>query len=193
MIDFEKMASEAARQAGSLVNSKEMTELFGLSKGRVSQLTSEGVFIRNGEGYDLKASVKNYLRLAKTAAASAPLIKARIARAEADARKARVEADLAESVAVKIDVIETAIAEIGASVRGALLTFRNTLPERLAGLDAEKIAAVLDEEIRRVMGLIYKSHLTSGGGYHDDRANRSAGHPLRCNAKDDLPLDRGRS
>jgi phage terminase Nu1 subunit (DNA packaging protein) len=172
MIDFEKMASEAARQAGSLVNSKEMTELFGLSKGRVSQLTSEGVFIRNGEGYDLKASVKNYLRLAKTAAASAPLIKARIARAEADARKARVEADLAESVAVKIDVIETAIAEIGASVRGALLTFRNTLPERLAGLDAGKIAAVLDEEIRRVMGLIYKSHLTSGKGCHDHPSDR---------------------
>ena len=159
MIDFEKLAADTARQCGSLVTAKEMMDLFGLSKGRISQLTTEGVFIKDGQGYDLKASLKNYLRLAKTAAASAPLIKARIARAEADARKALVEADLAEGAAVKIDVIEAAMAEMGAAVRGSLMSFRNTLPERLSGLSASGIAAILDEEVRRVMALIYESRI----------------------------------
>ena len=171
MIDFEKLAADTARQAGSLVTAKEMMDLFGLSKGRTSQLTTEGVFVKDGQGYDLKASVKNYLRLAKTAAASAPLIKARIAKAEADARKALVEADLAEGAAVKIDVIEAAMAEMGAAVRGALLSFRTTLPERLSGLSAEAIAAILDEKVRHVLALIYESNLTSGKGCHDHPAN----------------------
>ena len=171
MINFEKLAADTARQASSLVTAQEMSGLFGLSKGRISQLTTEGVFVKDGQGYDLKASVKNYLRLAKTAAASAPLIKARIARAEADARKALIEADLAEGAAVKIDVVEALMSEVGAAVRGSLMSFRNTLPERMSGLNAEAIAAILDEEMRRVMALIYESNLTRGKGCHDHPAN----------------------
>lgn len=160
-MDYEKLAQDAAKSVSvNSVSGKEMTEIFGITKGRVSQLAKEGVFIRAGEtGYDLKESVRNYLRLSRTAAASAPLIKAKVAKAEADARVAKIAADIAERESIKVSEVESIVEEIGVTIRGTLLSMRQTLPERLAGLNAENIALILDEEIARIMRLLYDSKI----------------------------------
>ena len=157
-LDFEKMAAEAAH-AGTAekLSGKEMTELFGITKGRVSQLTAQGIFVRQGSDYLLKPSVKNYLQLSKTAAASAPLMKAKLAKAEADARKAKCEADLAEGKTVNLAEVEATVAQIAVTVRSALLNFKNTLPERLQGLTAREISQVIDDEIFNVLTIIHNT------------------------------------
>jgi len=157
-LDFEKMAAEAAH-AGTAekLSGKEMGELFSLTKGRVSQLTAQGIFVRQGSDYFLRPSIKNYLQLSKTAAASAPLMKAKLAKAEADARKAKCEADLAEGKTVNLAEVEATVAQIAVTVRSALLNFKNTLPERLQGLPAREISQVIDDEIFNVLTIIHNS------------------------------------
>lgn len=159
-LDFEKMAAEAAH-AGTAekLSGKEMVELFGITKGRVSQLTTQGIFVRQGSDYLLRPSVKNYLQLAKTAAASAPLMQARLAKAQADARKAKCEADLAEGKTVNLEEVEATVAQIAVTVRSALLNFKNTLPERLQGLTAREISQVIDNEIFNVLTIIHNADI----------------------------------
>lgn len=159
-LDFEKMAAEAAH-AGTAdkLTGKEMGDLFSLTKGRVSQLTTQGIFVRQGSDYLLRPSIKNYLQLSKTAAASAPLMKAKLAKAEADARKAKCEADLAEGKTVNLAEVEATVAEIAAIVRSALLNFKNVLPERLEGLSAREISQVIDEEIFSVLSIIHNADI----------------------------------
>ena len=159
-LDFEKMAAEAAH-AGTAekLSGKEMVELFGITKGRVSQLTAQGIFVRQGSDYLLKPSVKNYLQLSKTAAASAPLMQARLAKAQADARKAKCEADLAEGKTVNLAEVEATVAQIAVTVRSALLNFKNTLPERLQGLTAREISQVIDDEIFNVLTIIHNAEI----------------------------------
>lgn len=159
-LDFEKMAAEAAH-AGTAekLSGKEMVELFGITKGRVSQLTTQGIFVRQGSDYLLKPSVKNYLQLSKTAAASAPLMQARLAKAQADARKAKCEADLAEGKTVSLPEVEATVAQIAVTVRSALLNFKNTLPERLQGLTAKEISQVIDNEIFNVLTIIHNAEI----------------------------------
>ena len=159
-LNFEKMAAEAAH-AGTAekLSGKEMGEIFTLTKGRVSQLTAQGIFVRQGSDYLLKPSVKNYLQLSKTAAASAPLMQARLAKAQADARKAKCEADLAEGKTVSLPEVEATVAEIAVTVRSALLNFKNTLPERLQGLTAREISQVIDDEIFNVLTIIHNTEI----------------------------------
>jgi phage terminase Nu1 subunit (DNA packaging protein) len=159
-LDFEKMAAEAAH-AGTAekLSGKEMGEIFTLTKGRVSQLTTQGIFVRQGSDYLLKPSVKNYLQLSKTAAASAPLMKAKLAKAEADARKAKCEADLAEGKTVSLPEVEATVAQIAVTVRSALLNFKNTLPERLQGVTASEISQVIDDEIFNVLKIIHNAKI----------------------------------
>ena len=159
-LNFEKMAAEAAH-AGTAekLSGKEMVELFGITKGRVSQLTAQGIFVRQGSDYLLKPSVKNYLQLSKTAAASAPLMQARLAKAQADARKAKCEADLAEGKTVNLAEVEATVAQIAVTVRSALLNFKNTLPERLQGLTAREISQVIDDEIFNVLTIIHNAEI----------------------------------
>jgi phage terminase Nu1 subunit (DNA packaging protein) len=159
-LDFEKMAAEAAH-AGTAekLSGKEMGEIFTLTKGRVSQLTTQGIFVRQGSDYLLKPSVKNYLQLSKTAAASAPLMKAKLAKAEADARKAKCEADLAEGKTVSLPEVEATVAKIAVTVRSALLNFKNTLPERLQGVTASEISQVIDDEIFNVLKIIHNAKI----------------------------------
>ena len=159
-LNFEKMAAEAA-QAGTAekLSGKEMGEMFGITKGRVSQLTTQGIFVRQGSDYLLRPSIKNYLQLSKTAAASAPLMQARLAKAQADARKAKCEADLAEGKTVNLAEVEATVAQIAVTVRSALLNFKNTLPERLQGLPAREISQVIDDEIFNVLTIIHKAEL----------------------------------
>ena len=159
-LNFEKMATEAAH-AGTAekLSGKEMGEIFTLTKGRVSQLTAQGIFVRQGSDYLLKPSIKNYLQLSKTAAASAPLMQARLAKAQADARKAKCEADLAEGKTVNLAEVEATVAQIAVTVRSALLNFKNTLPERLQGLTAREISQVIDDEIFNVLTIIHKAEI----------------------------------
>ena len=159
-LDFEKMAAEAAH-AGTAekLSGKEMAELFSITKGRVSQLNAQGIFVKNGSDYLLKPSVKNYLQLSKTAAASAPLMQARLAKAQADARKAKCEADLAEGKTVNLAEVEATVAQIAVTVRSALLNFKNTLPERLQGLTAREISQVIDDEIFNVLTIIHNAEI----------------------------------
>lgn len=159
-LDFEKMATEAAH-AGTAekLSAKEMCELFTVTKSRVSQLTAQGIFVKNGSDYLLRPSVKNYLQLAKTAAASAPLMQARLAKAQADARKAKCEADLAEGKTVSLPEVEATVAQIAVTVRSALLNFKNTLPERLQGLTAREISQVINDEIFNVLTVIHNAEI----------------------------------
>ena len=159
-LNFEKMATEAAH-AGTAekLSGKEMGEIFTLTKGRVSQLTAQGIFVRQGSDYLLKPSIKNYLQLSKTAAASAPLMQARLAKAQADARKAKCEADLAEGKTVNLAEVEATVAQIAVTVRSALLNFKNTLPERLQGLTAREISQVIDDEIFNVLTIIHNTEI----------------------------------
>ena len=159
-LNFEKMAAEAAH-AGTAekLSGKEMGEIFSLTKGRVSQLTAQGIFVRQGSDYLLKHSVKNYLQLSKTAAASAPLMQARLAKAQADARKAKCEADLAEGKTVNLAEVEATVAQIAVTVRSALLNFKNTLTERLQGLTAREISQVIDDEIFNVLTIIHNAEI----------------------------------
>jgi phage terminase Nu1 subunit (DNA packaging protein) len=156
-LNFEKMAAEAAHATAEKLSGKEMGDLFSLTKGRVSQLTAQGIFVRQGSDYLLRPSIKNYLQLSKTAAASAPLMKAKLAKAEADARKAKCEADLAEGKTVNLAEVEATVAQIAVTVRSALLNFKNTLPERLQGLPAREISQVIDDEIFNVLTIIHNS------------------------------------
>ena len=157
-LNFEKMAAEAAH-AGTAekLSGKEMGEIFSLTMGRVSQLTTKGIFVKNGSDYLLKPSIKNYLQLSKTAAASAPLMKAKLAKAEADARKAKCEADLAEGKTVSLPEVEATVAQIAVTVKSAVLNFKNTLPERLQGLTAREISQVIDDEIFAVLTIIHNT------------------------------------
>lgn len=159
-LNFEKMATEAAHGGtAEKLSAKEMCELFIVTKSRVSQLTAQGIFVRNGSDYLLRPSVKNYLQLAKTAAASAPLMQARLAKAQADARKAKCEADLAEGKTVSLPEVEATVAQIAITVRSALLNFKNTLPERLQGLPAREISQVIDDEIFNVLTIIHNADI----------------------------------
>jgi phage terminase Nu1 subunit (DNA packaging protein) len=159
MIDYEKLAQDAAATKSSCTSTgKEMAEIFGLTKGRVSQLAKEGVFVKRDEyNFDFKQSVKNYLQLSKTAASSAPLIQAKIAKAQADARVAKIAADIAERNTIKISDAEDVLAQIAGKIRAELLAMRQTLPERLAGLDAGKIASIIETEVPKIMESIYQS------------------------------------
>ena len=150
-----------------------LADILNLTPTRISQLTKDGIFTRHSSGgYDLEECVRVYCRLSKTGPTTAAMAAAKLRRAEADARLAESHAAAAEGRTIAVSEVEQIMAEIGAAVAGAMKSMRQSLPEHLAGLNAEKIAVILEADIRRVMALIYDSHLTSFKGCHDHSTDR---------------------
>jgi hypothetical protein len=89
---------------------------------------------------------------------------AKLRKAEADARMAESMAMAAEGKTIAVIEVESLVAQMGAAVRAALLSLRQTLPERLTGLDAQEVSVELDKEIRRVMQIIYDCNLPTHEG-----------------------------
>ncbi|MEY5019028.1 MAG: hypothetical protein RLZ22_116 [Verrucomicrobiota bacterium] len=141
-----------------------LAEVLNLTPARISQLTNDGTFNRRQGGYDLEECVRAYCRLAKIGPTSAAMAAAKLRKAEADARMAESMAMAAEGKTIAVIEVESLVAQMGAAVRAALLSLRQTLPERLTGLDAQEVSVELDKEIRRVMQIIYDCNLPTHEG-----------------------------
>ena len=142
------------------MNAAHLADILNLTPTRISQLTKDGTFTRHSSGgYDLEECVRVYCRLSKTGPTTAAMAAAKLRRAEADARMAESSAAAAEGKTIAVSEVVEIVGEIGAAVAGAMKSMRQSLPERMAGLDAAKISAVLDAEISRVIALIYESRI----------------------------------
>jgi hypothetical protein len=150
-----------------------LAEILNITPTRVSQLSNDGTFTQHqSDGYDLEECVRAYCRLSKTSPTTAAMAAAKLRKAEADARLAESTAAAAEGRTIAVSEVVEIVGEMGAAVRGALLSFHQILPERLVGLDAQQISVVVDAEIRRLMQIVYDSNFPTHENCYDARSDR---------------------
>jgi hypothetical protein len=140
----------------------ELSEMFGLSLPRVTQLYAEGIVVKESMNkVDLIQSVKNYIAKLREKKKDTISVEGIPHIDESKARKEAAQAGLAElklaeekMEVVRIAEIDTRDAKIGAAVRAATMKRRSELPPILEGLSANQIAAILDERDRDFLEML---------------------------------------
>jgi len=157
------MAGKQKEKEFKICTMAELSEMFGLSLPRVTQLYAEGIVVKESMNrVDLIQSVKNYINKLrdKQKPSSSPV--EGVADIETSkARKEQANAGLAElklaeekMEVVRIAEIDARDAKIGAAVRAATMKRRSELPPILEGLSANQIAAILDERDRDFLEML---------------------------------------
>jgi hypothetical protein len=139
-------------------------DMLGLSRQRISQLINEGIAIEADGGIDAVLTARNYVRRLNKKEAS-PLPEGLPCLEESKARK---EAALCEIEEIKLaslrmdlidmDSIKNRQERITNAITRAMAQERDQLPELLAGLSANQIAAVLDERAHDMLERLADPH-----------------------------------
>lgn len=134
-----------------IISKSQTADMLGLSRQRISQLITEGIAIEADGGINAVLTARNYVRRLNKKEPS-PLPEGVPCLENSKARK---EAALCEIEEIKLaslrmelidmDSIRNRQARITCAITRAMAQERDQLPDLLAGLSANQIAAVLDE------------------------------------------------
>jgi phage terminase Nu1 subunit (DNA packaging protein) len=134
-----------------ILTKSQTAEMLGLSRQRISQLITEGIAIEAGGGIDAILTARNYFRRLNKKEAS-PLPEGVPSLEESKARKEAAFCEIEElrlaslrMELIDMDSIRNRQDRITNAITRALKHQRDQLPDLLAGLNANQIAAILDE------------------------------------------------
>ena len=147
-----------------IISKSQAADLLGLSRQRVSQLITEGIAIEAEGGIDAVKTARNYVRRLNKKEAS-PLPEGVPCLENSKARK---EAALSQIEEIKLaslrmelidmDSIRNRQARITSAITRAMAQERDQLPNLLAGLSANQIAAVLDDRAHDMLEKLADPH-----------------------------------
>lgn len=121
-----------------LVTGAELARILGLSKARITQLTSEGVLEKRGGKYDDAKGVQAYIAFLETGVLSPELAGHRAKLIEQQTRRLKIANDRQERELVPLAEVQ----QITAAAMSALVQVLEAIPGRLAAtLAAETNAA----------------------------------------------------
>ena len=147
-----------------IISKSQAADMLGLSRQRISQLITEGIAIEADGGINAVLTAQNYVRRLNKKEASAlpegvPCL---------EESKARKEAALCEIEEIKLaslrvelidmDSIRNRQDRITRAITKAMVQERDQLPDLLAGLSANQIAAVLDERAHNMLERLADPH-----------------------------------
>ena len=146
------------------ITKSQTADMLGLSRQRISQLITEGIAIEAEGGIDAVKTARNYVRRLNKKEAS-PLPEGVPCLENSKARK---EAALSQIEEIKLaslrmelidmDSIRNRQARITSAITRAMAQERDQLPNLLAGLSANQIAAVLDERAHDMLEKLADPH-----------------------------------
>lgn len=147
-----------------IITKAQTADMLGLSRQRISQLITEGIAIECDGGINAVLTARNYLRRLNKKEPS-PLPEGVPCLENSKARK---EAALCEIEEIKLaslrvelidmDSIRNRQASITRAITKAMVQERDQLPDLLAGLSANQIAAVLDERAHNMLERLADPH-----------------------------------
>ena len=147
-----------------IISKSQTAEMLGLSRQRISQLITEGIAIEADGGINAVLTARNYVRRLNKKEAS-PLPEGVPCLENSKARK---EAALSQIEEIKLaslrmelidmDSIRNRQARITSAITRAMAQERDQLPNLLAGLSANQIAAVLDERAHDMLEKLADPH-----------------------------------